>query len=236
MKLRRQTNPFPSNVPQDIRFFNSPTHNDRWVVDLYHGKKSGYFVEAGALDGISGSCTYTLELYYQWTGILVEPGAPFGALAKNRPGSICENLCLADHNGPVRFVQASQAGYSGIKEKLLQKDLLHQQRWGTSKTEWQDGQPVEKEIAAVRFYDLLTSHHAPRIIHYVAFDMEGSEYSVLENFPFDQFKILAFSIEGDTCSELLNANGYRQVGNPFNTEAPWEHYYLHKDFDLLRNS
>jgi hypothetical protein len=63
--------------------------------------------------------------------------------------------------------------------------------------------------------------------------MEGSEYAVLKNFPFDEFIILAFSIEGDSCNELLLSRGYRMVKNPFNTEAPWEYYFVHEAFKTL---
>jgi FkbM family methyltransferase len=213
-----------------ISYFNKPTNNDQWVVDLFRQKRGGYFVEAGALDGIHGSCTYTLEKFFAWTGLLVEPGPPFPALVVNRPGSRCENVCISDRDGRVSFVIASDRGYSGIKEKLQQKDRNHRERWGKPKNEWEAPGYQETEIAAITFYNLLKKHNAPQTIEYVAFDMEGAEYDALKDFPFAEYRILAFSIEGDSCNELLAANGYRQVKNPFNTEAPWESYFLHRSF------
>jgi hypothetical protein len=120
-----------------IEYFNHPTHNDKWIVDLYKGKKGGYFVEAGAMGGIAGSCTYTLEKFFHWTGLLVEPGLPFKNLAKNRPGSICENVCITDKNGRVLFVDSNISGYSGIKEKLIQEDLKNRERWGKPRDQWE---------------------------------------------------------------------------------------------------
>jgi hypothetical protein len=88
------------------------------VVDLFEGARCGFFVEAGALDGLAGNCTLTLERHFGWKVILVEPGLAFPALVVNRPGCICENVCLAGSSGIVLFVDASDSGYSGIMEKL----------------------------------------------------------------------------------------------------------------------
>jgi hypothetical protein len=216
-----------------IEYHNQLTNNDRWVADLFRQKRGGYYVEAGALNGIDGSCTCTLEKSFGWTGLLVEPGKPFGALGKNRPGSICENACISDKNGIVLFVEAGNSGYSGIKENLIQQDLRHRARGWKPKNEWEASGYRERFVASITFFDLLKKHKAPRTIEYVAFDMEGAEYDALKKFPFAEYKILAFSIEGDTCTDLLLANNYRQVKNPFNSEAPWEHYFLHPDFHPL---
>jgi FkbM family methyltransferase len=222
----------PFHLPflrRSVRYYNAPTHNDRWVVDLFAGKRGGFFVEAGALDGIGGSCTYALERHFGWTGILVEPGLSFPALRRNRRRSICEAVCLSDRPGPVAFVDAQEAGYSGVKEVLLAESARHLARWGKPRDNWRQGTCGERTVAAVTLHDLLARHQAPRTIEYVALDLEGAEYPVLKVFPFDAYRILAFSIEGDACDNLLVAHGYRPVRNRYNTAAPWEHYYLHPD-------
>jgi hypothetical protein len=214
-----------------IRFFNRDTNNDRWIVDLYKQKRGGFFVEAGALDGIHDSSTYTLEINFDWSGILVEPGIPFNALKHNRPKSICKNLCLAGEKGSVLFCDSNESGYSGIKKTLIRYDQVHLERYGKPRKEWEQAGYKEKMIEAITLLELLESANAPRIIHYMGLDLEGAEYDVLKNFPFEEYAILAFSIEGDFCNELMLAKGYRMVENPFNTTAPWEYYFLHKDFE-----
>ena len=211
-----------------VKYFNTPTNNDKWIIDLYKGKKGGFFFEAGALDGISGSCTYTLEKYFSWGGLLVEPGEHFEKLKKNRPNSICEKLCISDKNGRELFVYSKNSGFSGIKGKLIQMEKRHEKRWGKPKNQWRVNGYKEKIIESITFHSLLKKHKAPEIIDYVALDIEGSEYDVLKNFPFDSYKIMAISIEGDSCNELLKSNGYIQVKNKFNKDAPWEYYLLHK--------
>ena len=43
------------------------------VDDFFHQKNSGFFVEAGAWDGVYLSNTLFLERQRNWTGILIEP-------------------------------------------------------------------------------------------------------------------------------------------------------------------
>jgi len=148
----------------------------------------------------------------------------------NRPNSICANVCLSDKNGQVLFADSHVSGYSGIKEKLVHEEAEHKKRWGTSKDQWKSGGISERMVEATTLDDLLKKCNAPGIIDYAAFDIEGAEFDTLKEFPFDAFKIMALSIEGDSCNDLLLSAGYEQVTNKFNKEAPWEYYFLHKDF------
>ena len=83
-------------------------------------------------------------------------------------------------------------------------------------------------------------HTAPSLIDYAAFDIEGSEWDVLENFSFRQYTFLALSLECDgviwaPVSKLLGGNGYREVSNPFNRHQPWERYWLHEQVAATGN-
>ncbi len=213
-----------------IEYYNGPTNNDQWIVKVFRGGKTGFFVEAGALDGIHGSCTYTLERFFGWRGILIEPGESFPALKENRPKSICVNVCLSDKKGPVLFADSSRSGYSGIKEKLIREEAEHEKRWGQPKDEWKSSGYSERWVESISLPELLERCHAPRTIDYLALDIEGSEYDALTSFPFEVYKVMALTIEGSSCDELLLARGYRPAKNEFNTEAPWERYFLHPDF------
>lgn len=63
------------------------------------GLKRGYFVEAGANDGVSQSNTLYFEKYRGWRGLLVEPVPElFEKCRKNRPKCAVENSALVSRN------------------------------------------------------------------------------------------------------------------------------------------
>jgi FkbM family methyltransferase len=207
----------------------SETLNDRWVAEhVFPNKKNGFFVEAGAADGVGGSSCYVLEKELGWTGICIEPQESFfERLVRNRPKSKHEKVCLAGGSGTVAFVEgmgsAAAPFLSGVREHLANKT------GGAAVIE--AGRLVEKPTASLA--SILERHAAPATIDYGAFDIEGSELEVLRDFPFQQYTFRALSLECDDyiaqdIEALLARNGYRKVRNPFNRERPWERYWLHR--------
>ena len=208
-----------------MRYYNAGTNNDKWIVEvIFPGKRGGYFIEAGAANGKKQSSCYVLEKELGWTGICVEPNDLFfKELVENRSDSICENLCLSNRTGKVIYIEGSKDMVSpylgGIKENLIKfrrngKEVIEK------------GKEIEKE--AITIFDLLRRHNAPKVIEYIALDIEGSELPVLEVFPFAEYKVLAFSVEGKQCNNLLVSQGYREVKNPFNSDKLFEQYFLHE--------
>lgn len=60
---------------------------DAFLWELFEGRLGGYYVEAGAYDGVTISATYALEAA-GWTGLLVEPmPSRYEACRAARPGS-----------------------------------------------------------------------------------------------------------------------------------------------------
>ncbi|MCC0176634.1 tetratricopeptide repeat protein [Waterburya agarophytonicola K14] len=216
-----------------IQYQNTLTNNDRWIVEhVFPNQRGKYFIEAGACNGIQASSCYVLEKYLEWTGICIEPNSSyFQELVKNRPHSICEAKCLAEHSGIVTYIQGNPAlinpMLNGVKANLIEYKTNHQEII-------QGGNEVEKE--AITLAELLEKHHAPRVIHYLAMDIEGSELPVLQVFPFEQYQILAISIEGDFCNDLLVEKGYIIVKNPFNIDQSYEQFFLHESiFTTAKN-
>lgn len=65
------------------------------------------------------------------------------------------------------------------------------------------------------------------MIDYLALDTEGTERLILMGHDFSAYTITAISIEGHECTDLLLANGYVQVTNPF-TDADYECYFVRR--------
>ena len=92
------------------------------VAKLFRGKKNGFFIEAGAFDGQVFSNTLLLEMYYNWTGLLIEPNpkAFQELLAKNRKSYAMEScLSVKEEVTEVSFDVAGNVatGFSNLKIK-----------------------------------------------------------------------------------------------------------------------
>lgn len=203
-----------------ITFHSSPGHGqDRWVIqNVFKGRRGGYFVEAGASE--LGDNTYTLESQFGWTGLAVEPVPESFELLKSRRRCAIENACLSDVESEVEFViNKTIPGFSRI-EGAFNPDPSKKHV------------PVETlRIKAYPLADLLRKHGAPKRIDYLSLDVEGHEWRVLKDFPFDEYSFSCMTIERGSMDFLrlrtkLLAEGYRLVrcGRP-------DDFWVHPSMD-----
>lgn len=83
--------------------YYSQAGQDRWVNELFKGKRNGFFLDIGAYDGIATSNTFFFEKVLGWNGICVEAN-------KNVYNSLCLNRksinvfgAITDYNGTCGF-------------------------------------------------------------------------------------------------------------------------------------
>lgn len=199
--------------------------NDRWIVEhVFPGLRHGYFIEAGATNGLNGSGTFVLESELGWSGLCIE------AIPKQFEQIMRFRNCSADnralwHTSGERLeftIFPNRTGHSGLS--AANKNIARA-----------DFQEETKELviaSTVTLSDVLRDHNAAPIIDYFCLDIEGSEFPVLSAFDFQgEYLIRSFSIEGHACDELMKQNGYRQVKNPF-TDVDFETYWLHSSVEL----
>lgn len=73
------------------------------------------------------------------------------------------------------------------------------------------------QVETVSLADLLREHGAPEVIDFLSVDTEGSEYQILQAFPFDKYRFGFICVEHHTVVEaermkaLFEAAGYMQV-------------------------
>ena len=105
-----------------MKYYNQDTLNDQWVLEkMFPEQRGGFFFEAGAMSGKAGSSTYLLEKERGWKGILVEPISHlYEGLKRNRPNSICLQLCLTNSDTPemVEFIEHPSLGMSAVKKYI----------------------------------------------------------------------------------------------------------------------
>jgi FkbM family methyltransferase len=193
------------DVDHAIAFHSSPGHGqDRWVIqDVFKGRRGGYFVEAGASE--IGENTYTLESQFGWTGLAVEPVPESFEVLKNTRRCNMENACLSNVESEVEFV---------INKTI--PGLSRMRGASDSDASKNDFREETLRIKAYPLVDLLRKHGAPKRIDYLSLDVEGDEWLVLKDFPFDEYSFSCMTIERGSKDYLrlrakLLAEGYRLV-------------------------
>jgi len=171
------------------------------MENVFSDKRDGFFVEAGAFDGIAFSNTWRF-VPHGWQGILIEPTRVFEQLVVNRPESTCLPACLTQHDcEQVKFAEKVQSlPMSGLVLHLPNHAKGQKKRNITTRT-------------GVSLGTLLDAHGAPPHIDYLSLDTEGSEVEILKGVPFDRYTFGAVSVElnghDDELAELLGHYGYQ---------------------------
>ncbi|MCX6562140.1 MAG: FkbM family methyltransferase [Candidatus Aminicenantes bacterium] len=208
--------------------YHSQFGQDKFVMDLFHKKRNGFFVDIGAYDGKAFSNTYSLEKLLDWKGICVEPGDKFFDLHKNRT---C--LCIKEAVGPdshtiIDFLYYDQdpllSGNIRTLSSYIKNENLREAKVYKMKT--------------ISLYDLLFNNDAPKYIDYLSIDTEGYEYEILKNFDFDAYKFGAITVEYNNGNKdiqkslhsLLKRNGYSRVAQI----KLCEDWYVAKELYKLR--
>lgn len=186
---------------------------DLWVLSQTNYKKQGFFVEFGATDGVLLSNTYLLEKEFGWRGLCAEPNPKLFAQLKNNRNCTVSDACIADISGKeVQFILANE--YGGIAD-FANNDGHSDKREAYAKT----GNIIK--LTTISLHEFLLINNAPEKIDYMSVDTEGSEFSILNSFPFEKWDIKLFSIEHnftpqriETCA-LLESQGYKCVEAQF---------------------
>ncbi len=197
-----------------------------------HLPKGGYFIEAGANDGVTGSNTIRLEKSHEMSGLLVEANpVQFVALAKSRGlRNTCRCAALVDADFPddmIRMVNADlmSVAVAGQGSDLgsLEDHLAH------ARKNMKQGEPMfEFGAVAHTISDLLQEVNAPEIIDFFSLDVEGFEMNVLQGFDFSTRRIrhLLVEVRDPTRMETyLARHGMVLAGNL----SPMDQWYRHKD-------
>ena len=157
---------------------------DLWVLEKLKYKKNGFFVEAGACDGLYLSNSLLLEKEYNWKGICCEPNKQYYEILKSNRNCILDDRVLYDtDNYEIDFYPSGENGGTYDDFIIETARLVQRVRVGCYKTR------------TVSLNTLLERSDAPQIIDYISLDTEGSELRILKAFDFDKWDVKIFSIE-----------------------------------------
>lgn len=165
---------------------------DKKILQYLNPDINGFFVEAGAHDGIFQSNTLLLE-QLGWTGLLIEPSDYLYENCKRNRTSIVENYALvsAEHEGDT----------IGTEQIILM---------GANSSDF---------CKTITFNDLVAKHNITQVDVFFL-DVEGYEIDVLKGIDFSKVNIDLFVIEinynsykKEDLDKILFDNGYECIKN-----------------------
>jgi FkbM family methyltransferase len=186
---------------------------------------NGFFIEAGANDGMTQSNTVFLERYRNWTGILVEPIPDLAKLCLHyRPRCVVENYALVPFDYNQDEIDMYYCNLMSLVKQAMPKEeeVKEHVRQGC---EVQKINTYELKVPAVTLNYILEKHKVKRI-DLLSLDVEGFELQVLRGLNFNQFRpsfmlievrnrqeIDSFcrSVSYDPVAELSQTNSYQDV-------------------------
>jgi FkbM family methyltransferase len=193
-----------SNFIDNLLLSKSQLRQDLFVLSELEFKKNGYFVDFGATNGCDISNSYLLETKFNWKGILAEPSKRWHSeLKKNRKVNINTD-CLWSETGKELIFNEVDDGELSTIDEFSSRDQ-HKNRRLNGK---------QYKVNTISLKDLLIKYDAPKLIDYLSIDTEGSEFEILKNFDFDNFKFRVITCEHnyndnrEKIYKLLTDNGY----------------------------
>lgn len=154
-------------------------HQDEAILDLLGN--TGYFVDLAANDAKEFSNTLALERA-GWDGLCIEPNPAYWYGLSHRKCKVAGALVGATKEK----VQVKFRGvYGGIVGKLDER-LANRKREPNAAAEERYTAPLT---------ELLQKFDVPPTIDYLSLDVEGAEYLIMKDFPFNQYSIKVMTVE-----------------------------------------
>ena len=152
-------------------------------LETYLAGAPGFFIEAGANDGVSQSNTLFFEKHYQWTGLLIEPVPELAKRCqRNRPDCTVVNTALVPFDFPAKTIEMHACNLMSLVKGAMKSDeadLEHIERG----CQVQSIEAYDVEVPAIALSDLL-DRHSIKQVDFLSLDVEGFELSVLKGIDF----------------------------------------------------
>lgn len=159
---------------------------DIYLVNLFKDQPEGFFIEAGANDGVDQNNTFLLEKVLNWKGMLIEPNPHAFSKCSAHRNCILEKCALVPFDyefdyieGDFESTDSMMGGCSNIHKKVTKakacklSDLLN--KHNISKIDFFSIDVEGYEIEAMNGLDFET--HSPSYILYEDHKHRNVEYS-----------------------------------------------------------
>lgn len=184
--------------------YYSQQGEDRILHEKYLNYNDGFFIELGAMNGVTYSNTLFFERELNWKGVLIEPTpSQFTQLVINRPNCHNFNYAISEIPGEVEFLGDGALG--GMTRTMHES---HRKGWGLDNT----SSPYM--VKSIGISELLRHLNLKRV-DFFSIDVEGGELDVLKTF---DWTIEAYVIliethsfdenKNELCREILRKNNF----------------------------
>ena len=171
------------------------------VADLFN-EKDGFFIEAGANNGIWQSNTLYLETELGWSGLLVEPNKQkFEECRENRNSekNLFYNCALVDFGYEGDYID----GYfneNDYENSLMAQVCVNNPEFSEDDPRWHG--KLKAKVKARKLSDILDENNIVKI-DFFSLDVEGYELNVLKGINFDRHapKLI--------CAEVRSQNNHQ---------------------------
>ncbi len=182
-----------------------------WWLDkhAFKRKRKGTFIDIGGFDGLIASNTLFFELIRGWRGLLLEPSPTLFKRAAKVRRCRCLQRAIAQEVGRQPFLHVLD-GYLEMGGLKSSYDETTHKRLGEHPKHREETIDVETVSLEALFEEFDLTE-----VDYISLDVEGAEVAILESFPFERFRVGAWTIETRLNKEridaLMEAQGYRRA-------------------------
>lgn len=185
------------------------------TLQKYLNYSNGFFIEAGANNGLTQSNTKYLEKYLKWEGLLIEPIPQLAKKCKiNRPGCKVENYALVSKDFEDEEVVMHYADLMSLVKGGL-KNVEDEKKHIDLACDIQQIESYEIRVKATTITNLLDKYR-PDKIDFFSLDVEGYELEVLKGLDFSRYRPKFLLVEARCKSDdldnflldIYNSHGY----------------------------
>lgn len=189
----------------------------------YLNFQNGFYIEAGANNGITQSNTHSLESL-SWNGLLIEPNKQrFSECQSHRSDrNIFENCALVSFDHKESTI-AGNFAEQNIDDSLVSQVTIpldyHDIHQRTATEEKAATRPIIHVPA--KTLQSIVDHHKIKQIDFLSLDVEGYEYEVMNGLDFEKnpprfIRVETSSLQYriDACHEYMTTKGYHFLGMP----------------------
>ena len=190
-------------------YFSAAGQDMLLASHIFPQQRGGTFVDIGCGDGATASNSLYLEVFRQWSGLLVDAREAAVLAAKDCRRSTVVQAVIGAAGQEGEFVSASSsAGHAYGLAETLDKDWLASL---CSQTDYSE----TREMVTTRSINDVLSEHQIGAIDFLAVNLAGGEVALVNDLDFAKYQIRAASIENargdDALSQAMESKGYALV-------------------------